>query len=189
MGKIKTEKKPKPKTLDMEIAIARYFNPRQNLIVPNLFWGMFDYELDLCVLSKSGYATEVEIKTTKADLIKDKEKRHGHHNPMVKYLYFALPYHLLKDIEHVPKRAGIFIVEYQEAWETYNYKREAFFSCTQLRNAEMNYNRQWTDTERGSLLRLAAMRTWTLKKQLQKVREANGEKKDFKNAKETETSI
>ncbi len=154
----------------MEISIAKYFGIRQNTIVPNLFWGMFDYELDLCVLSKSGYATEVEIKAARTDLIKDKEKRHGHHNEMIKYLYFAIPYHLLKDIEHIPERAGILIIEHQEAWETYGYSRKAFFSCTRFREPKMNYNRQWTDTERGSLLRLAAMRTWTLKRQLQKAR-------------------
>ncbi len=163
-------KEPRPKTLDIEIAVAKYFNPRMNLIVPNLFWGMFNYELDLCVLSKSGYATEVEIKSCRADLIKDKEKLHGHHNEMIKYLYFALPYHLLKDVGHVPERAGILIVRWQEAWETYHFKRDAFYSCTRFREPKINYNRQWTDTERAKLLRLAAMRTWTLKNQLQKAR-------------------
>lgn len=171
MGKVK---KPRPKTLDMEISIANFFNPRLNTIVPNLFWGMFDYELDLCVLSKAGYATEVEIKSCRPDLIKDKEKVHGHHNEMIKYLYFALPYHLLKDIEHVPERAGILIIEWQEAWETYSYKRDAWYSCTKLREPKMNYNRKWTDSERANLLRLAAMRTWTLKKQLQKARNKHG---------------
>lgn len=163
-------KKPKPKTLDMEIAISRFFGIRQNTIVPNLFWGMFDYELDLCVLSKAGYATEVEIKSTRTDLIKDKLKPHGHHNEMIKYLYFALPYHLLKDVEHVPERAGILIVRYQEAWELHPFKRDAFWSCTRFREPEMNYNRQWTDCERAKMLRLAAMRIWTLKRQLQKAR-------------------
>ncbi len=163
-------KEPRPKTLDMEISIAKYFGIRQNTIVPNLFWGMFHYELDLCVLSKSGYATEIEIKSGRADLIKDKEKEHGHHNKVIKYLYFALPYHLLKDIEHVPERAGILIIRYQEAWENYNFKRDAFWSCTRLREPKVNYNYQWPEKERNRLLRLAAMRTWTLKNQLQKAR-------------------
>ncbi len=163
-------KEPRPKTLDMEISVAKYFGIRQNTIVPNLFWGMFDYELDLCVLTKTGYATEVENKSCRADLIKDKEKLHGHYNKMIKYLYFALPYHLLKDIEHVPENAGILIVRYQEAWETYNFQRKAFFSCTRFREPKMNHNRQWTDKERLKLFRLAAMRTWTLKQQLQKAR-------------------
>lgn len=176
MGKIEKVKEPKPKTLDMEISVAKYFGIRQNTIVPNLYWGMFDYELDLCVLTKTGYATEIEIKSCRADLIKDKEKRHGHHNPMIKHLYFALPYHLLKDIEHVPERAGILIVRYVEAWEgDYIYlKRDAFWSCTRFRAPKINYNYQWTDTERLKLLRLAAMRTWTLKNQLQKARKTNG---------------
>ncbi len=155
----------------MELSIASYFGIRQNTIVPNLFWGMFHYELDLCVLSKAGYATEVEIKSCRADLIKDKEKEHGHINEMIKYLYFALPYHLLKDIEHVPERAGILIIEHQEAWETYNFSRKEFFSCTRFREPKVCYNRKWDDKERNSLLRLAAMRTWTLKKQLQKARD------------------
>ena len=167
MGKVK---KPKPKTLDIEIAVSSYFGIRQNTIVPNLFWSMFNYELDLCVLSKSGYATEVEIKASRQDLIKDREKPHGHHNEMIKYLYFAIPYHLLKDIEHIPERAGILVVEYQEAWESYTYKRKAFFSCTRFREPKLNYNYRWTDTDRRKLLRLAAMRTWTLKRQLQKAR-------------------
>ncbi len=163
-------KEPTPKTLDIEIAVAKYFGIRQNLIVPNLYWGMFNYELDLCVLSKFGYATEIEIKAGRTDLIKDKEKLHGHINPMIKYLYFALPYHLLKDVGHVPERAGILIIRYQEAWENYDFKRDAFWSCTPYRKAEMNYNYRWTDTDRRKLLRLAAMRTWTLKNQLQKAR-------------------
>ncbi len=171
MGKIEKIKEPKPKTLDIEIAVSKYFGVRQNIIVPNLFWGMFDYELDLCVLSKSRYAIEIEIKTTRADLIKDKEKLHGHHNEMIKYLYFAIPYHLRKDIEHIPERAGILVIRHQEAWETSYYKRDAFFSCTRLREPKLNYNRQWTETEKGKLLRLAAMRTWTLKQQLRKARE------------------
>ncbi len=163
-------KEPRPKTLDMEIAVAKFFGIRQNIIVPNLFWGMFDYELDLCVLSKSGYATEVEIKAGRTDLIKDKEKLHGHHNEMIKYLYFALPYHLLKDVGHVPERAGVLIIRYREAYDSFYYNSPACFYCTRLREPKMNYNRQWTDTERAKLLRLAAMRTWTLKQQLQKAR-------------------
>ncbi len=171
---VKKLKEPRPKTLDIEIAVAKFFGIRQNLIVPNLYWGMFNYELDLCVLTKTGYATEIEIKSCRADLIKDKEKLHGHHNPMIKFLYFALPYHLLKDVEHVPERAGILIIRYQEAWEIAGLKRDALWSCTLYRKAERNYNNRWTDTDRRKLLRLAAMRTWTLKNQLQKARKTNG---------------
>lgn len=169
MGKIKT---PKPKTLDMEIAIAEFYNVRQALIVPNLSWGMFHYELDLCILSKSGYATEVEIKTSKADLVKDKEKKHGHVNSKIEYLYFAIPEHLVPHIEHVPERAGILVVEYRDAVDIPRFYREAGFRCIRTRTAGSNSSSAWTADDRLKLLRLGAMRTWTLKRQLQKARKA-----------------
>lgn len=162
----------KPKTLDMEVAVANYFSPRRNLIVPNVNWGMFAYETDLCVLSPAGYATEIEIKVSRSDLIKDKEKRHGHNDPMIKYLYFAIPEHLEKDIKHIPERAGILVVRWNEPFKAYGYtstRMEASrWSCKKVRDPKIQYNRKWTDHERGSLLRLGAMRIWRLKEKLQK---------------------
>ena len=169
----------KPKTLDMEILVSQYYNPRQNLIVPNLSWGMFSYEHDLCILSKNGYATEVEIKTSKADLIKDKEKGHDHNNKMMKYLFFAIPEHLLPDTEHIPERAGIFVVSWNKPMPYPYHKSLAngWWSCRRERQARAWQNYKWSDSERQDLLRLAAMRTWTLKKQLQKERKKNAEHK------------
>ena len=45
-----------------------FFNYRANLIVPNISWGLGLHECDLLVLTSSGYATEIEIKVSKADL-------------------------------------------------------------------------------------------------------------------------
>ena len=36
-------------TAEMELAVVRHFNARKNVIVPNVSWGMFPYELDLCM--------------------------------------------------------------------------------------------------------------------------------------------
>ena len=48
---------------------------RSNLIVPNVSWGMgINYEADLVVVSKSGYATEYEIKRSYSDFIADFHK-------------------------------------------------------------------------------------------------------------------
>lgn len=51
-------------TLEMEIALMEYFGVRQNLVVPNAWWGLqgLNHECDLVRLSKNGYATEIEIK-------------------------------------------------------------------------------------------------------------------------------
>lgn len=67
-------KRKKLKTIDIEVAVATYLNVRTNLIVPNISWGMFLHECDLLVLTPAGFAWEIEIKTTKADLIKDQKK-------------------------------------------------------------------------------------------------------------------
>lgn len=165
------KKNVRPKTLDMEVAVAGYFGVRQNLIVPNVSWGMFAYEVDLCILSPAGYATEVEIKVDRSDLIKDKEKRHGHRSEIIKYLYFAIPEHLKKDIEHIPERAGVIIVKWNPPWDNRIYDgrlSEGWWSCKKIREAEINVKYKWTDQQRLDLLRLAAMRVWNLKTKLQK---------------------
>jgi len=61
---------------EVELAVANYFGIRQHLIVPNVMWGFtgLNYEADLVIVTKAGYAKEVEIKVSRADLIKDKEK-------------------------------------------------------------------------------------------------------------------
>ncbi len=158
----------KPKTLNMEVAVSNYFAPRRNLIVPNVSWGLFGHEVDICVLSPAGYATEVEIKVSRSDLIKDKGKRHGHNEPMIKYLYFAIPEHLEKDIEHIPERAGVLIVKWNEPFQSYRRVEAGWWSCKKKREPKIQYNRKWTDYERANLLRLGAMRIWGLKEKLQK---------------------
>ena len=72
---------------EIEIAIARHFGTRTHVIIPNLSFAMFPYELDLCVLNmKSFYALEVEIKVSKADLVRDGKKEHAHklHRNMIR---------------------------------------------------------------------------------------------------------
>ena len=69
--------KDKITTLEMEIAVMRWLGIRQNLVVPNVSWGLLNYEADVVSLTPSGYATEVEIKVSKADLLADFKKGHS----------------------------------------------------------------------------------------------------------------
>jgi hypothetical protein len=55
------------KTAEMEVELGRYFNYRQNIIVSNVSWGLGIHECDLLIITKSGYATEVEIKVSLSD--------------------------------------------------------------------------------------------------------------------------
>ena len=97
----------------IEEALYRYFGPQQNIIVPNVYWGLgFSHELDMLVCTKRGYCTEVEIKVSKSDILADKKKRHGHNDERIKYLYFAVP----KELEdyallHIPEHAGLISIE------------------------------------------------------------------------------
>ena len=96
----------------MELVLSSYFNSRTNLIVPNVSWGLNLHECDLLIVTPAGYAWEVEIKTTKYDLIRDGEKIHKHGSKKIKYLYFAIPEYLLEWQDHIPVRAGILVVKY-----------------------------------------------------------------------------
>lgn len=154
----------KIKTIEMEIALAKHFDSRRNLIVPCVSWGMFYYtqtglhECDLLICTKSNYLWEVEIKVTKADLIADKKKKHGHHSERIKRLYFAIPDYLKSHIEYIPERAGIIIVKYGEDG----------LECKEIRPARRDKGYQLKDKERLKLAHLGAMRIWTLKKNLVK---------------------
>lgn len=160
----------KLKTVDIEIAVAEYMNPRQKLIVPNISWGMMLHECDLLVITGSGYAREIEIKVSKADLIKDKEKRHGHYSHKIKNLFFAIPDYLEKHKEHIPKRAGIITVS-QNLYD-------GSLRCNTIREAENTSDYKFSYEEKYNVARLGAMRIWGLKKKVVDLRHrlSTGEK-------------
>lgn len=141
-------------TLEMEIALADYFGIRQNLIVPNVSWGMGIHECDLFVLTQAGYGREVEIKISKSDLIKDKNKNHGHFSSKIKFLDFAIPDYLQEYIDEIPDRAGIIIVDSNKEWRR----------CKRIRKPVLNSRYKYTDGERLQLAKLGTMRIWGLKK-------------------------
>lgn len=151
-------------TRHMEIRLANYFDFRQKIIVPNISWGLNIHECDLLIISKSGYATEVEIKISKQDLIADAKKRHHHQSDKIKFLYFALPEKLESFINYIPKQAGIIIVEEKEIWRIDGYRKGVKI----LRKPQCNKTcRQLSDIEIAKVLRLGTMRIWTLKQRIE----------------------
>ena len=154
----------------MELALVSYLNYRQNLIVPNVYWGMDIHECDLLVVSKAGYLTEVEIKITRADLRADAKKGHGHRSRIIKRLFFALPECLESSIEFVPERAGIILVrpmkkdDIDAGWSPY---------CREIRPAQRNKAAgKISDHDRYKIARLGTLRIWGLKRKL--LKERNG---------------
>jgi len=150
-------------TLEMEICLMQFFNIRYNVIVPNISWGIANlHECDLLVLSKSNYATEVEIKISKSDLMKDKKKKHGHWHNHITRLYYAVPNKLVDTaLTEIPSRAGLISCKKAPNGSLYAKKVK---ECK--RNMKSH---KWTDTEKAKLCHLGTMRILGLKKKISKL--------------------
>lgn len=142
---------------DIELAVALHFGVRQNIIVPNVSWGMFrDHEADMIVLRSSGWADEIEIKVTAADIRADlkKNRGRGHARPStVRCLWFAVPEHLSRHSD-IPAVVGILSVSDDRK---VSLVRPPFVNPAA---------RKLTDKETRQLMRLGCMRIWALKKHL-----------------------
>src|SRR3990167_1440633 len=80
---------------ELLVKIDGPFPYRRYLAVPNVTfgWGL-DYKADLIVVSRTGYATEIEIKKTKQDFLADfanKDKHEKGMNQRIARFYFAVP--------------------------------------------------------------------------------------------------
>jgi hypothetical protein len=165
----------------IELAVATLFNWRQNIIVPNVHWGWnLAHEADLIVLRRSGWAIEVEIKVSaaniKADLAKhvdhwdeNVQKIHGlmRFKPsLISMCYFAVP-EKLADSPDIPERYGIIkIVEHNQIICGIQHIRHVAHIC---RPAQRNPKaRKATDGEARKLAELGAMRIWDLKSHLER---------------------
>lgn len=140
------------KTFEVEKKVVNYLDPRKFVIVPNVSWSMFNYELDLCALDFATlYAREIEIKISKSDLKRDADKKHCHDSNLIKYLYFAMPEYMKDCVDLVPERAGILLV-----WER-SHRAFVFRKPTPNPNAQ-----KWTVEQAYKLARLGTMRFWDL---------------------------
>lgn len=142
---------------EIEIRVARHFGTRRCLIVPNVSWGLFNYECDMIVLTPARCVYEVEIKVNKHDLINDKNKKHSHNDDRIKFLYFAIPEKLEPHIEHIPERAGILVITKDGYCKVYREPKPRF-SVSRL-----------TDEERFTLARLGTIRIWNLKEKIREL--------------------
>ncbi len=163
---------PKPKiakkkytTLEMEVILMYHFQYNKKIIVPNVSWGISHnkkclHEVDLLVLSNSNYATEIEIKISKADLLKDKDKSHGHEHELIKTLYYAVPYYLKEvALTEIPERAGLLIID-------------GHGCVNEVKNPTNRKNVvKWSDELRSKLTRLGTMRIFNLKKNILKYKD------------------
>lgn len=143
---------------DIEMQVAKYFNYCTNIIVPNVSWGIYGlrYEADVVVLRPSGFAVEIEIKISKADIKRDLQKTHRHGSKLFRELWFAVPDILAQD-QNIPEYAGVLAVT----------AKGDSFEIHKVRLPKINKSAiLWPETSRNKLLHLGAMRIWGLKSNL-----------------------
>jgi hypothetical protein len=139
---------------EIEIALARYLDYGRYVMVPNLSYGMFSYEMDLCALNKSMYAFEFEIKISRSDLKRDAAKHHHHMSEvfaknLIRGLWFVMPEKLRGCEEFVPERAGIMFVD-------------GTGKITVARRVKpVETAKKWTFEDAYKLARLGTIRYWS----------------------------
>ena len=82
---------------EIQALLAEYWGIRNNIIVPNVSWGMLDYEADLLVMNKTGYVTEVEIKRSWSDFLADfKKDENAHKSEIIYQFWYCVPDEIYK---------------------------------------------------------------------------------------------
>ncbi len=147
---------------DVTRILARTVFPfRRWLLVPNVSWGLFPWELDLCAMAKSGHCYEIEIKVSLSDLKADQHK--GKWQFMKLYpqklrgMYYAMPDRLwdrAKDMNLIPETCGVIVIHPEE--------KRLRFRAEIVRQAKPNKSaRPLEKHEQYQLARLGTMRFWS----------------------------
>ena len=143
-------------TLELEIAVARYFEKSADLIVPNVSWGFqLNYEADLMILTKSGCLYEVEIKVSKSDMKAELKKRRAHSCRYVKFMFYAFPEEYLETaVEIFPEDAGLLVA---------CKRKNGLIFVSLHRKPKKREHISMSLEKKYQLARLGALRIWSLK--------------------------
>lgn len=145
-------------TLRIELALAKHFNYRTNLIIPNISWGLRGmHECDMFIVRPSGYCIEVEIKRSRSDFLADFKKKHQHVDKRIAEMYYCSPEELYdKCKDEVPLHCGILTVS--------TILNKTFVQTK--RSPVRQKCRKLTDKEKLKVATLGCMRIWGLKQVL-----------------------
>lgn len=168
-------------TLEIELALMSSLNYRANYVVPNVTDMSFltKFETDMLCVTKSGYATAIEIKVSAQDLKKDLNKDHirnlnktfvfntptmMYYYENLKYFYYCVPDFLQSQAEkQIPKFAGLIVAKkYKNSY----YPDRIFLEY--VKPAKVLIGKKWSQDMIMALLRLGTMRIFNLKKNLLK---------------------
>lgn len=115
---------------------------KQNKVFPNIF--IEGFEADVIEITKAGYATEYEVKISRADFFNDAKKRLDFYKgkavnkskfellqkgDRVNYFYYVVP-HGLVSVEEVPEFAGLIYVRISDV--NYHSYEKGYYSIPKL---------------------------------------------------------
>lgn len=161
---------------DVLTAMSAPFDFTTCVVVPNVAYGLRSAigncrEMDLVVLKGKSFHG-VEIKTNRLDLLRDKRKqcnRLGYPAPALKYRWFAVPEHLVRDVfAEVDPRCGVLSVVRTRVWyrDRPSMVRHDWRLVRDPR--EWEGTRDPTPAEVLKFLRLGVMRYWALRRRNQR---------------------
>ena len=149
---------------EIEYAICAYYGIRKHIIVPNVSWGFFrEHEADLVVITAANYLTEIEIKRSWRDFLKDFRKDSFHNDNRIKSFYYCVPEcmvepckeYLYSDPALERKHGRIGLISYDELGRI----------CFE-RNGEREIALKLTTAEALEIARLGTLRFWDTRKRL-----------------------
>ena len=173
---------------DLEIALARYVDYRQNLVIPNLSHAFFPYwESDIIAISGSGYMTEYEIKTSVSDLKREWRKQRwkwltfprrgvgkngrprNEFVDLIRRYIIVVPDSIADKCQGlIPEAVGAGLLTFDRYSEESGLGDRLFIS-RELQKPKVNRDaRKITDAERQHLGHLMALRYWTAREKLER---------------------
>lgn len=147
---------------EIELAIVNsgLFNKRNDIIVPNVSWGLLNHEADMVVMTKSGYLTEIEIKRSWEDFKADFKKDHQHDDERVDKLYYCVPL-------SIKERVADYLTENEIPFTRLLYFSEEGKIYTHNTGGKFyTGGRKLFLEEQLTIARLGCMRVWNLKQKL-----------------------
>lgn len=150
------------KTPRIELELLKHFDFTKKIIVTNVTWAsqLVNFETDLLVLTKAGYAHGIEIKVSKSDFKNDFKKPHiktlnmERYFKNLKHFSYAFPENLLEfALQNVDERFGLYSVE----------KCGLGYRVSIVRKPSILFNKKWDDEDRLKLAHLGCMRIFNNK--------------------------
>lgn len=150
------------KQIQYALRYSGIWNPRADLMVPNVSWGLLDYEADFIVMTPNGYLTEIEIKRSWEDFKADFKKDHKHDDERIYHFYYCIPENIFDKVKdyldslytHPLNKPAI--LTYNEGG---NITRQNYGYTGAMRNKKC---RKLFLEEQFKLAKLAAFRYWSI---------------------------